>query len=45
MGYSYVSDEKGRNIRDASLLSKGDMINIHMLKGRVKAEVSDVEER
>ena len=45
MGYSYVSDEQGRNIRDASLLSKGDMINIHMLKGRVKAEVSDVEER
>ena len=42
-GYSYVSDEKGRNIRDASLLEKGDTINIYMLKGKVKADVRGIE--
>ena len=44
-GYSYVSDADGRNIRDASLLSKGDRINIYMLNGRVRADVAEVESR
>lgn len=43
-GYSYVSDEKGRNIRDVSLLERGDSINIYMLNGKVKAEVMEAEE-
>ena len=42
-GYSYVSDEEGRNIRDVSLLKKSDMINIYMLNGKVIAEVEAVE--
>ncbi|MBO5550376.1 MAG: exodeoxyribonuclease VII large subunit, partial [Lachnospiraceae bacterium] len=42
-GYSYVSDEKGKNIRDVSGLSEGDRINIYMLNGRVKADVAEVD--
>ncbi|MBQ9360468.1 MAG: exodeoxyribonuclease VII large subunit [Lachnospiraceae bacterium] len=42
-GYSYVADENGKNIRDASLLSVGDRINIYMLNGRVKSAVTEVD--
>ena len=42
-GYSYVSDEGGRNVRDASLLEKGDRINIYMLNGKVRADVREIE--
>jgi exodeoxyribonuclease VII large subunit len=44
MGYSYVSDEKGKNIRDARKLSEGDTINIYMLHGKVTADVKRIEE-
>ncbi len=42
-GYSYVSDSNGRNVRDAGLLKAGDMINIHMHNGKVKADVREIE--
>lgn len=43
-GYSYVTDEKGKNVRDASLLEKGDSINIYMLNGKVSANVREITE-
>ena len=42
-GYSYVTDSNGRNVRDAGLLKAGDMINIHMHNGKVKADVREIE--
>ncbi|MCR5747604.1 MAG: exodeoxyribonuclease VII large subunit [Lachnospiraceae bacterium] len=45
MGYSYVSDINGRNVRDAKELSKGDTINVYMLHGKVVADVTNVENK
>ena len=42
-GYSYVADENGKNIRDVTLLEKGDRINIYMLNGKVKADVREIK--
>ena len=42
-GYSYVADDTGKNIRDATALKRGDRINIYMANGKVKAEVSEVD--
>lgn len=42
-GYSYVTDSNGRNVRDAGLLKAGDMINIHMHNGKVKADVREIK--
>lgn len=41
-GYSYVVDEKGCNVSDASLLKKGDIINIYMKNGKVRADVKEI---
>lgn len=41
-GYSYVSDEQGRAIRDAAKVQKQDTISIHLLKGSLKATVTEV---
>ncbi len=43
MGYSFVSDADGKNVRDAGLLSAGDEINIYMQNGKVKADVREIE--
>lgn len=42
-GYAFVADETGRGIRDAADLKTGDRLNIHMLHGKVAAEVAGVE--
>ena len=44
-GYSYVSDRQGNNIRDALKLSKGDVVNIYMLHGKVTADVREIEKK
>lgn len=41
-GYSYVSDAKGHAVKDASAVAKGDMLDIHLLRGSLKAEVMEI---
>lgn len=41
-GYSYVSDAKGHAVTDASAVAKGDMLDIHLLRGSLKAEVMEI---
>lgn len=41
-GYSYVSDAKGHAVTDAAAVAKGDMLDIHLLRGSVKAEVMEI---
>lgn len=45
MGYSFVADQGGKGIRDVDMLKEGDLLHIHMLNGKVKAQVIDVEHR
>lgn len=42
-GYSYVSDDAGKAINDVNMVKKGDDITIHMLNGKVRAEVTETE--
>lgn len=42
-GYSYVSDNAGKAINDVNMVKQGDNITIHMLNGKVKAEVTETE--
>lgn len=42
-GYAYVSDTAGRNISDVTAVKQKDSLNIHMLNGTVKAEVTETE--
>ena len=39
-GYSLVTDQQGALINNSKLVSKGDLINIQLAKGKLKAEVS-----
>lgn len=41
-GYAFVSDESGKGVRDTKHLQRGDFLNIHMLGGRVKAQVCEI---
>lgn len=41
-GYSFVADEKGQSIRDVTTLHVGDSLNIHMLNGKVSAQVTEI---
>lgn len=41
-GYSYVTDEKGIAVRDAANEKPGDRLEIHLWKGSLKAEVTEV---
>lgn len=41
-GYAFVSDETGKGVQDAGSLQRGDFLNIHMLNGRVKAQVYEI---
>lgn len=41
-GYSYVSDETGRAITEASKVKVKDQLEIYLLKGKLKAEVVEV---
>ena len=42
LGYAFVSDEAGKSLRDVTLLNQGDVLNIHMLNGQVKALVQEI---
>lgn len=42
-GYSYVADSQGRAVNDVETVKKGDSLKIHMLNGKVKAEVTETE--
>lgn len=42
-GYSYVSDEAGKALNDVILVKQGDNITVHMLNGKVKANVTETE--
>lgn len=42
-GFSYVADESGHAVTDASAVSVGQQLTIHLLKGRLQAEVTEVE--
>lgn len=42
-GYSYVSDEKGRNVKDASALAAGDVLSLRFARGQAKAKVLETE--
>ena len=41
-GYAFVSDKAGRGIQDVDHLQQGDILNIHMMNGRVKAQVCEI---
>ena len=41
-GYAYVADGKGKAVTSTEQLQCGDELNIHLLNGRVKAEVKEV---
>lgn len=42
-GYSYVADDKGKMVNDVTQVNEGDSLNIYMLNGTVKAEVTEKE--
>lgn len=42
-GFSYVADESGHAVTDASAVSVGQQLTVHLLKGRLQAEVTEVE--
>lgn len=42
-GFSYVADESGHAVTDASAVSVGQQLTVHLLKGRLQAEVMEVE--
>lgn len=42
-GYSYVSDEAGNALSDATKVKKDDKIIVHMLNGKVNATVTETE--
>jgi len=41
-GYSYVSDDAGQTVNDASKVKNGDNLNIYVKNGRIKATVTEV---
>ncbi|MGN0348751.1 MAG: exodeoxyribonuclease VII large subunit [Roseburia sp.] len=41
-GFSYVADAKGRAVTDAGRVQMEDVLDIHLLKGRLKARVTEV---
>ncbi|MBQ8821619.1 MAG: exodeoxyribonuclease VII large subunit [Lachnospiraceae bacterium] len=43
-GYSYVSDENGKNIKSIQGVTPGQLLNIHVTDGRLSATVTGVSE-
>lgn len=41
-GFSYVADETGKAVTDASTVKVGDSLTVHLLKGTLKANVTEV---
>lgn len=42
LGYSYISDAGGAAVTDAAKIKQGDILDIHLLKGSLKAAVTEV---
>jgi len=42
-GYSYVSDDDGKAVRDIAQVTIGENVNIHVLNGRMKAKIISKE--
>lgn len=42
LGYSYISDAAGAAVTDAAKIKQGDILDIHLLKGSLKAAVTEV---
>lgn len=42
LGYSYISDAAGTAVTDAAKIKQGDILDIHLLKGSLKAAVTEV---
>lgn len=42
LGYSYISDADGVAVTDAAKIKQGDILDIHLLKGSLKAAVTEV---
>lgn len=41
-GFSYVADKTGKAVTDASTVKVGDSLTVHLLKGTLKANVTEV---
>ena len=41
-GFSYVADERGKAVTDAAKVQVGDPLDIHLLHGTLKANVTEV---
>ena len=44
-GYSYVTDEEGRAVKDIKSVHTGSAVTIHVTDGLIRADVRGVEER
>lgn len=42
-GYAYVADKNGKAVTDVEKVSCGDEVSIHLLNGKLKAEVKDIQ--
>ena len=42
-GYAYVADEKGKAITSTTQVKCGEAVSIHLLDGRLQAEVKEIE--
>ncbi len=42
-GYSYTTDEQGRNIRQVSAVKPGDTVMIHVTDGRIISQVQEIK--
>ncbi len=43
-GYAYVTDPKGKAVKDPMMLKEKDVIGLRFKKGKIKAEVLEIEE-
>ena len=41
-GFSYVADKTGKAVTDASTVKVGDPLTVHLLKGTLKANVTEI---
>lgn len=41
-GYAFVSDEKGKSVKDIHQLSPGDELSVHLIGGQAKTKVTEV---
>ncbi len=42
-GYSYTTDDQGRNVRQVSSVKPGDIVTIHVIDGRIIGRVQEIE--